>query len=173
LATPQGIYVFDGQTIKPTNFTDFTFSLTSDNDLLFAGQNSKIIVLQPQGNQLKQIDVISKLPDNIIKIAKKGSAIYAENSEGILFEIQSDTKKIIQLSNLKEYISLHINNFNGQIIFSSEKGLFYKKSNVDTLLPFELINKNVSSSKIWMYDILKSMIICMFLTMVVEEIYLF
>mgnify|MGYP005850737339 CR=1 FL=1 len=153
-ATPQGIYTYFNNSFQKSQITDFSFCFTKFNELLFLGQNSKILIIKPQNDNLQLIDQISGLIGNIIRIVVKDENIaYCENSEGQLFEINLKTKKSILISNADNYIALHINSISNQIFFSSEKGLFQKQTTIDTLTKFFIVPKKTKSSDIWLYEL--------------------
>ncbi len=153
LATTFGVYFYQNGKMFSTDIDEFTYSLAISNDLLFAGQNSKISILKISEDKYTIIDTIRGLTGNVNKLLVVGNKLYAEVPPGKIYEININTLKIRRLVTGEKFISLHLNVINNKVFFSSEKGLFTVSQDVDTVVPFVLSSENKKFSKLWIYDL--------------------
>ncbi|MBN2892933.1 MAG: SpoIIE family protein phosphatase [Bacteroidales bacterium] len=155
IATPLGIYLFDGISVIQTGVTEFSFCLEKsklNSDLFYAGHNSFVTVLQIEKNNVVVVDRIDGFSGNATKIKEiENGDLYIEVPPGNIFKLKNNSNNVEKLITGQGFISLHINTSNNDVFFSSEKGLF-QDNDKDTLQKFDFFNDTKQGSKLWMYD---------------------
>ena len=155
LSTPQGVFIYEKGIIKSTEIKEFSFCISENDNNIFVGQNSKVLVVDKLANTFKVSDTIKGFTGNVISIISNNDFVYAEVPAGKIYKIGLASNFTSELKTGSSFISLHLNTFENKVFFSSEKGSFAEKNGVDTIVPFNIIEKDNKSSKIWLYELYK------------------
>jgi len=155
-ATTYGIYKVYNTTAKITNVKEFTFCLTKSDlnrNMLFAGHNGKISILNVNSGSLETINSIEGLNSDVQNIVEVDNGdILLEIPPGKIFLYSAETANLSEIKAGNEFISLHINKRDNNIFFSSEKGLFSYDKNNNKIITFDLFASDTSSYKFWIHD---------------------
>lgn len=155
IATPQGVYFYENQKIFSTEIKDFSFCIEEKNGKVFVGQNSKVIVAEIKNNKIIVNDTITGIMGNVTELKATNNYIYAEIPAGKIYKANINSLVISEIKTGSEFISLHLNEIDNKVFFSSEKGLFIEKDGVDTIIPFQIVQTKPESSSIWLYELFK------------------
>jgi len=153
LATPQGIFIYENERIYSTNISEFSFSIASNDENVFIGQNTKLLIVQKRSGAFVVTDTVSGLLGSVVSMYPTQNYCYAEMTSGKIYKINLLNLNVEEIKTGSDFISLHLNTFKNQIFFTSEKGSFIEKNDVDTIVPFQIVEGNNQSSQIWLYEI--------------------
>jgi len=156
-ATSRGIFKVNGQNVQQIENTGFTFYLTKSTispNLIYAGQNRKVIVYQIDNNQIKDIKTITGISGDVVKLIEdKEGDLYMEVSPGKIFVYKSKINQLVEVEAETSFTYLHINEKAGEVFLSSEKGLYAIDKTSSKMLPYALVQGVQASQELWLHDL--------------------
>ncbi len=156
-ATSRGIFKVKGLNVQAIENTGFTFCMAPSSvhtNLIYVGQNRKVVVYQKDNNNIKAIQTIPGMTGDVLNLVEdKEGDLYMEVSPGKIYIYKSKNKQLVEIEAEINFTYLHLNKKAGEIFLSSEKGLYSINKASNKIIPFSLLPNDTASQQLWIHDL--------------------
>ncbi len=153
ISCSNGIYVLNSNNkLNKTSINEFTFSLLQskiNSNWIYSAHTQACNIIDISKPEIKIVQQINNLLGDVNKMAEYGSHLIFEILPNRIITYDIEKQRIETIQTNEDVITFHLNNFQEDVFFSSEKGLFSIDWKNMRLENYNLMKSDTTSYQQW------------------------